>query len=94
MSEEVVKVKPMALAMPQTAALVAELRQRCGDALVNAALAAGQRAKREYSRLEAEKGTHAANAWLSRQKFPQGRFWASEGVSEVGVRLGGDDGAH
>lgn len=89
MREEKVVDKPLAQAMPATAALVAELRKRCGAELVNAAIAAGQRAKREYARLEAERGPAEAQAWLRRQKFATGRFWASEAGHEVGIKRAG-----
>lgn len=72
--------------MPNTAELVDELRQVLGAARVDAAIAAGQRARRHYSAVQAEHGTEAADAWLKTQKFPQGCFWATEKGLEVGVR--------
>ena len=78
--------KTAAQVMPATAALVAELRAVWGVELFNAALAASQQAGREYRRLEAAYGREDAEAWLARQKFPHGRFWACEGGREVGVQ--------
>ena len=71
--------------MPATAALVAELRAAWGSERVDAALAAGQQARREFKRLEAAYGRADADAWLARQKFPNGRLYACEGGREVGV---------
>ena len=73
--------------MPATAELVDELRLAFGSALVDKALAAGQQARREFRRLEAEKGLAHAVAWASRQKWPHGRFWASEDGFEVGLKV-------
>ena len=75
--------------MPDTAELVDELRAALGAELVDKAIAAGQQARREFRRLEAEKGLAHAKAWLARQKWPQGRFWAAEAGSEVGIRVDG-----
>ena len=72
--------------MPATAALVAELRAVWGAERIDAALAAGQQARREFKRLEGLHGAAHAQAWLGRQKWPHGRFWASEGGREIGVR--------
>lgn len=74
-------------AMPQTASMVDELRMKVGAERVDAALKAGREAEREYRRLEASEGLASAEAWLRRQKWPQGRFWACEAGREVGVRL-------
>ena len=77
--------KTAAQVMPATAALVAELRAVWGSERVDAALAAGQQARREFKRLEAAYGREDAEAWLRRQKFPNGRLYACEGGREVGV---------
>lgn len=79
--------KPSAQTMPETAALVADLRLAFGAEVIDQCLAAGQRARREYARLEARNGPGYAQAWLKAQRFPMGRFWALEGGIEVGVRL-------
>lgn len=72
-------------AMPATALLVDELRAVLGSELVDGAIAAGQRARREYqARLDAD-GKPAADRWLARQRFPQGCFHAVEGGIEVGI---------
>ena len=72
--------------MPATAALVDELRAVLGAEKVDAAIRAGQRAKREHAALVASHGQPQADAWLGRQKFPAGLFWAIEGGNEVGIR--------
>ena len=74
--------------MPAAAELVDELREVFGAEMINKAIVAGQQARREFDRLEAERGLAHAKAWLARQKFPLGRFWASESGHEVGVRRG------
>lgn len=79
--------KSMREKMPAAAEIVDELRQVFGTAMIDAAVVAGQQARREFDRLEAEHGLAHAQAWLARQRFPLGRFWASEGGHEVGVRL-------
>jgi hypothetical protein len=72
--------------MPDTAEIVADLRVMLGTERVNAAIAAGQKAKREFRRLEALHGLAYAQAWARAQKWPNGRFWASEGGLEVGIK--------
>ena len=72
--------------MPATAALVDELRAVFGAEKIDAAIKAGMRAGREHAALVASQGQRQADAWLARQKFPAGLFWASEGGHEVGVR--------
>ena len=72
-------------AMPDTAALVDELRAALGREFVDGAIAAGQRARREYQRRVATVGQVGADAWLASQRFPQGCFWAIEGEHQVGV---------
>ena len=72
--------------MPNTASLVDELRAVLGTEKVDAAIRAGQRARREYAGLVASRGQRQADAWLAGQKFPAGLFWACEGGNEVGVR--------
>lgn len=79
--------KASAQTMPETAALVAELRLAFGAEVIDQCLAAGQRARREYARLEARNGLGYAQAWLKAQRFPKGRFWALGGGIEVGIRL-------
>lgn len=79
--------KASAQTMPETAALVAELRLAFGADVIDQCLAAGQRARREYARLEARNGPGYAQAWLKAQRFPMGCFWACEGGIELGVRL-------
>jgi hypothetical protein len=71
--------------MPETAALVDELRALWGVERVNAAIAAGQRARRDYQARVETQGQARADAWLRSQKFPQGCFGAVEGEHEVGV---------
>lgn len=78
--------KPGNRVMPATAALVAELRAVFGAERIDAAIRAGQQGRREYRRRVAEHGQAEADAWLRRQRWPQGRFWASEGQHEVGVQ--------
>jgi hypothetical protein len=72
--------------MPETAAMVDELRAVLGTEKVDAAIKAGQRARREHAALVARAGQRQADAWLTRQKFPAGLFWASEGGHQVGMR--------
>lgn len=72
--------------MPETAALVDELRAAYGAERVDAAIAAGQRAKREYAARVASDGPTLAKRWLAAQKFPSGSFWASEGGNDVGLK--------
>lgn len=79
--------------MPETAALVDELRQMLGREFVDAAIAAGQRARREYLVLQQQRGTEYADAWLRRQQFPAGAFFAEEAGHQVGVRLIHEGGA-
>lgn len=71
--------------MPETAALVDELRALWGVERVNAAIAAGQRARRDYQARVETQGRERADAWLRSQKFPQGCFGAVEDGHEVGV---------
>lgn len=78
-----------AAAMPVCAAWVEELRQALGTERVNAAMAAGQQARRAYARIQAEQGQQAADAWLRRQRWPQGRLYLAEGGKEVGMPLDG-----
>lgn len=78
--------KPAALAMPATAEIVADLRAWLGRERVDAAIKAGQVARREFARLQAAHGEAHAQAWLARQRFPAGVFWASEGGREVGAQ--------
>jgi hypothetical protein len=80
-------------AMPETAALVDELRAALGREFVDGAIAAGQRARREYQRRVATVGQEAADAWLASQQFPAGAFFAEEAGHQVGVRLIHDGGA-
>jgi hypothetical protein len=71
--------------MPATAALVDELRQAFGAERIDAAIAAGQQARREYqARVQAE-GKSSADRWLARQRFPAGCFHAVENGIEVGI---------
>jgi hypothetical protein len=72
--------------MPVVASMVDELRAAYGAERVNAAIAAGQRARREYQARLASDGPTLAKRWLAAQKFPAGSFWASEGGHEVGVQ--------
>lgn len=72
--------------MPVTAQMVDDLRQWLGAERVDAALVAGQQARRKVLALQAEHGEAHAQAWLRRQQFPQGCFWAEEGGVEIGVR--------
>ena len=74
--------------MPETAALVDELRRVLGAERVDAAIKAGQVARREHQRRVAEFGQARADAWLARQSFPLGRFWAEEGGHTVGIQRG------
>ena len=74
--------------MPLAAALMAELREKCGAELIDGALIASQQARRGFKRLQAEQGEAAAQAWLKRQRFPHGRIWLAEGVHSVGIDIG------
>lgn len=74
-------------AMPTTAALVDELRAALGREFVDGAIAAGQRARREYQRMVLTVGQQEADAWLRRQQFPGGAFFADENGHQVGVPL-------
>lgn len=73
--------------MPETAALVAELRAALGAEMVDAAIKAGQQARRGYAQRLAEHGKGYADNWLARQRFPHGCFWALEGGCEVGINV-------
>lgn len=75
-------------AMPQTAAWVAELRLSLGAERVDAAIKAGQQARRKHQQLADTQGQAAADAWLSRQRFPAGCFFASENGHTVGIQRG------
>jgi hypothetical protein len=72
--------------MPVVASMVDELRAAYGAERVNAAIAAGQRARREYQARLASDGPTLAKRWLAAQKFPAGCFLAEEGGNEVGVQ--------
>lgn len=74
--------------MPLAAELMADLRAKCGAELIDGALAASQQARREFKRLQAEQGDAAAQAWLKRQRFPNGRLWLVEGEHNVGIDVG------
>ena len=82
---EVKEEKKGRAAMPATAELVDELRAALGRELVDGAIAAGQRARREYQARVAAEGKPAADRWLALQRFPQGCFHAVENGIEVGV---------
>jgi hypothetical protein len=84
--EEKVEEKKGRALMPVVASMVDELRAAYGAERVNAAIAAGQRARREYQARLASDGPTLAKRWLAAQKFPQGCFWAVEGGNEVGVQ--------
>ena len=77
--------KKGAVLMPTAAQLIADLRAACGAELIDGALAASQQTRREFKRLQAEQGDRAAHAWLSRQRFPNGRLWLVEGEHNVGI---------
>jgi hypothetical protein len=72
--------------MPATAELVDELRQVFGAAQIDDALVAGQQARRQFLQLQQQHGDAHATAWLRRQKFPLGSFWATERGHELGVQ--------
>jgi len=72
--------------MPGVAAIVDEFRQAYGAERVDAAIAAGQRARREYQALLEANGKAAADRWLRGQRFPHGCFHAAEAGHEVGIR--------
>lgn len=72
--------------MPQTAQWVDQLRRMLGAERVDRILADSQRAAATYKRLQAEQGQAMADAWLARQRFPGGRFHASEAGHTVGIR--------
>ncbi len=72
--------------MPQTAAWVAELRQLLGAERVDAAIRAGQQTRRKHQQLLELQGKAAADAWLQRQRFPAGCFFAAENGHTVGIK--------
>jgi hypothetical protein len=80
------EVKTAGQKMPTVAQWVADLRQAVGTERIDAALRAGQQARREYERISAERGPAAADAWHRRQTFPHGCFWAAEAGHTVGLR--------
>ena len=82
------KKEGMREAMPQTAAWVDELRQALGAERVDAAIKAGQQARRQYGALQQSQGEAAAAAWLKRQRFHAGCFFASENGHTVGIQRG------
>lgn len=72
--------------MPQTAQIVDELRAAVGRELVDVAIRAGQQARRQAEQIASTDGQAEADAWLARQTFPTGCFWAEEAGRTVGVR--------
>jgi hypothetical protein len=80
------KREGMREAMPQTAAWVAELRLLLGAEKVDAALKAGQQARRQHLAMVQTQGEAAAAAWLRRQRFPAGCFYAEENGHTVGIK--------
>ena len=72
--------------MPETATIVDELRAEFGAAVIDAAIAAGTAAQKRYAAWIASHGQEAADAWLMRQRFERGSFYASEGGRTVGVK--------
>ena len=83
------EVKPAAQVMPVTAQIVADLRAWFGAEKVDAAIKAGQQARREHQRRLGQFGQAQADAWLARQSFPLGLFWAEEGAHTVGIQRRG-----
>jgi hypothetical protein len=79
------KEKKGRAAMPETAKLVDELRAAYGAERIDGAIAAGQRARREYIALQAASGKAVADRWLASQRFAQGCFHAVENGIEVGI---------
>jgi hypothetical protein len=80
------KREGMKQAMPQTAAWVAELRQALGAEGIDQAIKAGQQAKRQHQALCESQGQAAADAWLRRQRFASGCFFAAENGHTVGIK--------
>lgn len=80
------KKKGMREQMPVVAAWVDELRAALGAEMVDAAIAAGQQARRRMQQVEIQQGAAAAKEWLQRQRWPAGCFHAEEGGHTVGVR--------
>ena len=72
--------------MPEVAAFVDAARQAFGRAVVDAAIASGQRLRREHDRIAAQHGPQQAQAWLARQAPREGCFWAEENGRTVGIR--------
>jgi hypothetical protein len=80
------KKEAMREAMPQIAAWVAELRRALGAERIDQAIKAGQQAKRQHQALCESQGQAAADAWLRRQRFASGCFFASENGHTVGIK--------
>jgi len=72
-------------AMPLTAAIVDELRQQFGAAVVDRCIARGQRLRRERARIQAARGDGEADRWLRLEMGNGTWFGAAEGGRAVGV---------
>ncbi len=72
--------------MPGVAAIVDDMRRVYGAQVVDAAITAGLRARREHAAILQANGAAAAARWLRAQQFPQGCFHAEEAGHEAGIR--------
>lgn len=75
-------------AMPDTAAIVDELRAWLGVELVDQAIANGRRLQRQFEALAAEQGEPRARLWLDQQRPAGPVFAALEAGLQVGVMPG------
>jgi hypothetical protein len=75
-------------AMPDTAAIVDELRAWLGSELVDQAIANGRRLQRQFEALAAEQGEPRARLWLDQQRPAGPVFAALEAGLQVGVMPG------
>lgn len=72
-------------AMPMTAAMVDDLRQAFGPAVVDRCIARGQHLRREHTRIQAVLGDAEAGRWLRLEQGKGVWFGAVEDGRSVGV---------
>jgi len=74
--------------MPESAAIVDDLRAMLGRELVDAAIVAGRQLQRQHAALAAEQGPAVADRWLARQAPSGPVFACTEGGLAVGLMPG------
>ena len=75
-------------AMPDTAAIVDDLRAWLGADLVNQAIVNGRRLQRQFEALALEQGEARARLWLDQQSTVGPVFAAAEAGLQIGVMPG------